>query len=303
MMSPTRKHKVHPWHRPMQKAQKHFMYIMVGLLISCGGNNATHNPVQDPGNITAPTPDPGSAQASVEPDVPNEEDASKEMDTPISVDNSTTPQPDIPSEADVPSSPLRYLALGDSYTIGQNVPPEERWPVQLAEMLEVEGLSMEAPEIIAQTGWTTGNLKQAIANQDPQGSYDLVTLLIGVNNQYQGRSLEEFRSELKELLVLSLAFAGGAKEHLIVVTIPDYGITPFAANSDKEKIASDLAQFNQIVIEEAALIEAPLVDIRELWLQAANDASLIADDGLHPSGSMYTLWAQAVLPKAMAALK
>jgi len=271
----------------MVQTKRFTLHLLALLLLSCGGNNTSNNPVQDPGAVLTPTPDPGSINTAPESEAPPE----------------PGPKPETTPITDVPSTPLRYLALGDSYTIGQNVPPEDRWPVQLADMLNQEGLTIEPPEIIAQTGWTTGNLKQAIADQDPQGPYNLVTLLIGVNNQYQGRSLEEFRTELKELLATALAFTDGEKSHLIVVTIPDYGITPFAANSDTEKIASELEQFNQVVIEEAALVEAPLVDIREIWLQAKDDTSLIADDGLHPSGAMYTLWAQAVLPKALEALK
>ncbi len=181
--------------------------------------------------------------------------------------------------------PSRYLALGDSYTIGESVAVEERWPVQLAKRWK-----LGEPEIIAKTGWTTDELNAAIDKANPQGPYGLVTLLIGVNNQYRGRSSAQYRDEFRALLQRAVGFAGGKAKNVIVVSIPDWGVTPFAKERDRAKIAREIDEFNAINREETAKAGARYVDITPISRRAASDESLVAPDGLHPSGKMYTEW-------------
>ena len=181
----------------------------------------------------------------------------------------------------------RYLALGDSYTIGEAVPEEERFPNQLARKLAIG-----APQIIAKTGWTTDELSAAIDAADPKGPYGLVTLLIGVNNQYRGRSADEYRAEFSALLGRAIAFAGGKAANVIVVTIPDWGVTPFAEGRDRAKIAREIDAFNAISRDEAARVGAKYVDITPI--SRRSDPKLIAPDGLHPSGEMYREWAERI---------
>jgi lysophospholipase L1-like esterase len=198
----------------------------------------------------------------------------------------------------MPTETYRMLALGDSYTIGEAVAPEERWPVQLAERLRQAGLSVEEPQIIARTGWTTDELAAGIRNADPQGPFDLVTLLIGVNNQYRGRDPENFRSEFKALLQTSVGFAGGDTGRVIVISIPDWGVTPFAANRDRDKIAAEIDLFNSIKQTEAGRAGVKFIDITPDSRKAKEDPSLIAPDGLHPSGAMYRVWVDHIFPVA-----
>jgi len=193
--------------------------------------------------------------------------------------------------------PPRYLALGDSYTIGESVAESDRFPVQLA-----RSLGLHEPQIIAKTGWTTDELNAAIDKANPQGTYGLVTLLIGVNNQYRGRDAEQYRREFVGLLDRAIAFAGGNPSHVVVVSIPDWGVTPFAANRDRAKIANEIDHFNAINREETLRAKARYVDITPVSRRAANDASLVAGDGLHPSGAMYAEWVKLILPEAQAAL-
>lgn len=197
----------------------------------------------------------------------------------------------------------RYLALGDSYTIGESVQPAERWPVQLAALLRARGVDVGEPEIIARTGWTTDELDVAITAADPKGPYPLVSLLIGVNNQYRGRDAEQYRNQFVALLQRAIAFAGGQAGHVVVLSIPDWGVTPFAASRDGEKIAREIDQFNGINREETLRAGARYVDITPVSRRAAEDPSLTAGDGLHPSGSMYRAWAELALPAAMEALR
>jgi lysophospholipase L1-like esterase len=187
--------------------------------------------------------------------------------------------------------PLRYLALGDSYTIGESVDPSERFPVQLARALNVP-----EPRIIAKTGWTTDELNAAIDADDVTGTYDLVTLLIGVNNQYRGRSSDEYRTQFAALLQRAIGFAGGDAQKVIVVSIPDWGVTPFAEGRDRAKIAREIDQFNAINREEAARAGAKWVDITAI--SRGNDPGLVAADGLHPSGKQYGQWVEAIAPVA-----
>ncbi len=197
--------------------------------------------------------------------------------------------------------PVRYLALGDSYTIGASVAPAERWPVQLAAQLRANGLIVAEPLIIARTGWTTDELMAGIERQQPQGPFDLVSLLIGVNDQYRGRSGEAYRRQLRQLLHTAIAYAGGHAAHVIVLSIPDWSVTPFAAGQQRAAIAAAIDHFNTINRQETAQAGAHYVDVTPVSRQALQDASLLATDGLHPSGKMYTQWVELVLPTALAA--
>ena len=196
---------------------------------------------------------------------------------------------------------MRFLALGDSYTIGESVAAAERWPVQLARRMRDAGVNMENPTIIATTGWTTGELADGIARKGPQGPFGLVSLLIGVNNQYRGRDLSEYRAQFVALLEQAIGFADGDPQRVLVLSIPDWGVTPFAANRHAERVSGEIDAFNAVNAEETARLGARYVDITPISRQALNDPALIAADGLHPSGKMYTAWTELVLPEALAA--
>jgi lysophospholipase L1-like esterase len=191
--------------------------------------------------------------------------------------------------------PARFLALGDSYTIGESVAARDRWPVQLAALLRAEGVDVAEPEIIAQTGWTTGELDAAITTANPTGSFDLVSLLIGVNNQYRGRPLEEYRAEFAALLGRSVGFAGDSASCVLVLAIPDWGVTPFAEGRDRARIAAEIDAFNAVSRELTERAGAHYVDTSLISRKAASDSSLIAGDGLHPSAKLYRAWAELAL--------
>ncbi len=210
----------------------------------------------------------------------------------------TTPTPTSVSS----NSTMRYLALGDSYTIGESVPEAERWSNQLADLLKQNGYQVETT-IIARTGWTTAELWQGIQQTEISPPYDMVSLLIGVNNQYRGYSKEEYRQEFTFLLNKAIEYAGGNKNKVFVVSIPDWGVTPFAQGRDAEKIAQEIDAFNQINKEEAEKLGVAYVDVTPVSRQAVYDADLIAPDGLHPSGKMYAEWAKLALPVALEILK
>lgn len=197
---------------------------------------------------------------------------------------------------------VRYLALGDSYTIGESVPEPERWPNQLATLLEAEGMVTEVT-IIARTGWTTSELWEGIQARELQPPYDLVSLLIGVNNQYRGYSIDEYREQFTFLLTKAVEYAGGEPDRVIVLSIPDWGVMPFAADRDREQIAHEIDTFNLVNREEAEDAGAHYVDVTPVSRMARAEAELIAEDGLHPAGRMYTLWAEQVLPVAKAILE
>jgi len=196
----------------------------------------------------------------------------------------------------------RYLALGDSYTIGESVEEAERFPNQLAALLANEGRNVEVT-IIARTGWTTDELWRGIQAQTVTPPYDLVSLLIGVNNQYRNRAIEEYRTDFVFLLNKAIEYAGGDVNHVIVFSIPDWGVTPFAEGRDAKKIAAEIDAFNQVNLEETEKAGAHYVDVTPVSRQAADDPSLIAGDGLHPSGAMYAEWAKSALPIALKILK
>ena len=196
-------------------------------------------------------------------------------------------------------SSIRFLALGDSYTIGESVPENERWPNQLATLI---GENIEV-KIIARTGWTTSELWDGIQNETLTPPYDMVSLLIGVNNQYRGYDIEEYRSEFVFLLNKAIEYAGGDKNRVFVVSIPDWGVTPFAQGRDAEKVASEIDAFNQVNREEAQKAGMAYVDVTPISREAVNDTDLITSDGLHPSGKMYAEWAKLALPIALEILK
>jgi lysophospholipase L1-like esterase len=193
---------------------------------------------------------------------------------------------------------MRFLALGDSYTIGESVDEAEGWPRQLARLLGEEGIDLREVSIIARTGWTTAELAAGIEAAGPEGIYDLVSLLIGVNNQYRGLDQEEYRREFVALLKQAIVLAGGQPNHVLVLSIPDWSVTPFAAGRDRPAMAAEIDEFNRINQEEAARSGAHYVDVTLASRRAADDPALIAEDGLHPSGRMYTGWARLLLPMA-----
>jgi lysophospholipase L1-like esterase len=201
------------------------------------------------------------------------------------------------------SNRYRYLALGDSYTIGESVQYSERWPVQLVNLLRKEQIEVDDPLIIARTGWTTDDLMDGIEKEKPDGTYDVVSLLIGVNNQYQGRSTEEYREEFRTLLERSIAFAGGRPSHVIVLSIPDWGVTPSAEGRDREQIGIEIDEFNAINLEEATRRDVHYVDVTPISREMPDNPTMLAADELHPSGKMYEAWARLVLPKVLPMLR
>jgi lysophospholipase L1-like esterase len=213
----------------------------------------------------------------------------KDMETDVINENTIVPKED--------KSTFTYLALGDSYTIGQSVEENQRFPVQLVNKLNEAGLNVGKPTIVARTGWTTDELAQGIETANLSGTYDFVTLLIGVNNQYRARDTVEYRRQFRELLSKAIGFAKGIEKRVIVISIPDYGATPFGINNS-QKIGADIDIFNKINREETELKKANYVYITSISRAAKDDPSLIATDGLHPSGKMYSFWVEAIFPFA-----
>ncbi len=197
-----------------------------------------------------------------------------------------------------PTNEFTYLALGDSYTIGEGVPKEDRWGDQLADLLRENNVDISDPVTIARTGWTTSELASAIRSQNPPSDFDLVSLLIGVNNQYRGQSLATYRTEFKELLQTSIRLASGNPKNVIVLSTPDWGATPFAAGSNRQQIAEEIDAFNAVARQEAQRAGVTFIDITPLTRQYGNDATYLANDRLHYSGKMHLEWAKLTLPVA-----
>jgi lysophospholipase L1-like esterase len=185
---------------------------------------------------------------------------------------------------------IRYLALGDSYTIGEGVAEEDRYPNQLLKRLEQSGIPTAKAQIIATTGWTTSDLKAAIADENPQGPFDRVSLLIGVNNQYQGKEESLYVAEFEELVQNAIRLAGHKKERVFVISIPDYGVTPFAVQRNPAQISQEIDRYNAINRQISLQYGLHYFDITPISRQADHDLSLLAEDQLHPSGKMYALW-------------
>lgn len=204
-----------------------------------------------------------------------------------------------PDKTNTMENKFNYLALGDSYTIGESVSDTGRFPAQLVSSLTKNNIYFNSPQIIATTGWTTDELAEAIKKKQSSllPKYDLVSLLIGVNNQYRGRDAEEYRTQFKDLLRTAIVFAGGEKSRVFVVSIPDWGVTPFAEGRDRKKIAEEIDLYNKINKEETLKEGIAYIDITPESRTAVNDKSLIASDGLHPSEKMYKEWVDLILPQ------
>ncbi|MEO8802754.1 MAG: SGNH/GDSL hydrolase family protein [Rudaea sp.] len=197
-----------------------------------------------------------------------------------------------------------FLALGDSYTIGESVPASARWPVQVVDALAVRGIKLSGPEIVAQTGWTTDELSAAMDAHTFHPPYALVTLSIGVNNQYRGRNLGNYRNEFQHLLERAIKLAGDHPQHVIVVSIPDWGVTRFGAGSgrDTKQIARELDAYNAANAKISARLGARYVDVTGISRNAGAAADMLTGDGLHPSVAQYKLWVDAILAQAQSVL-
>jgi lysophospholipase L1-like esterase len=198
-----------------------------------------------------------------------------------------------------PENSLTYLALGDSYTIGESVAEADRWPVQLAAALREKGIRISDPVITARTGWTTADLLRGIEAKGELGTYDLVSLLIGVNDEFQGLSIDGYRQRFTELLHKAIEAASGKPERVFVLSIPDWSYTPFAETIERPDISAEIDAFNAVAREESELARVHYFDITELTRPREYDPSLIADDGLHPSAKMYAMWVNAILPEVL----
>ena len=199
---------------------------------------------------------------------------------------------------------LRFLALGDSYTIGEDVDPQGRWPDQLAAALRKSGSAVAAPEIVARTGWTTDELSAAMDKHVFDPPYDLVTLLIGVNNQYRGRDLDNYRAEFRALLQRAIVLAGDRPQRVVVVSIPDWGVTRFGRHSgrDPATVAHELDLYNAANAEIAATLQVRYADVTPASRNGGDHADMLVGDGLHPSAAMYARWLVTIEPQARAAL-
>jgi len=196
-----------------------------------------------------------------------------------------------------------YLALGDSYTIGESVLPSENFPAQTVQMLIQLGYDFKSPEIVAKTGWTTDELQNNINNHTFTPPYDIVTLLIGVNNQYRGRPVNTYKPEFENLLKQAIQFGDGKADHVFVLSIPDWGVTPFAAGRDRDQIAKEIDEYNAANKTISENYKVNYIDITPWTREAAIDLSLLAADGLHPSAKEYKRWSEKLADKIKAIIR
>ena len=198
-------------------------------------------------------------------------------------------------EAPQPTITVKYLALGDSYTIGQGVEENERWPNQLSTQLESNGIEVQKTQIIAQTGWKTSDLLNGIADST-LNDYDLISLLIGVNNQFWSQPFDVFQTEFDSLVNIAIEAVG--IERIFIVSIPDYGVTPFGS-SNSENIANDIDMYNGYISERCAEEGFPFINVTEISRQLGDSNGALAADNLHPSGYQYSLWVNQMLPSVL----
>lgn len=198
---------------------------------------------------------------------------------------------------------LTYLALGDSYSIGEQVPVYDSFPYQTVQLLRKNGIQCFAPEIVAKTGFTSDELLAQIEKTKFLPSYDVVSLLIGVNNQYRGRNTDEFEPEFTQLLQKAINFAGGHPNKVFVLSIPDWGVTPFAEGRNRNSIAVEIDAYNEHCKKITALMGCRYIDITEAQRRDGNDEHFLADDKLHPSGKEYAKWASLLAAEIQASIQ
>ena len=196
------------------------------------------------------------------------------------------------------SPPIRFIALGDSYTIGQSVDPAKNWPNQLYARLAAAGCATDKLQIIARTGWRTDNLASAIVTENPPADFNLVSLLIGVNDQYQGRPIANYEPAFTSLLDTAIKLAGGNKDHVFVVSIPDYAYTPYGRNN--QNISTEIDAYNAINKRVADQYGITYFDITPISRQGLAEPDLVASDGLHPSALMYERWVDLMMEQLKA---
>lgn len=187
----------------------------------------------------------------------------------------------------------RILALGDSYTVGEGVAPASTWPMQLTNGLRAQGTAVADPVVVARTGWTTDELHHALAGAHVTGTYFLVTLLIGANNQFRGLPVEEYQRDVRLLLRSAVAYAGGRAGHVVMLSIPDWGVTPYNLTRDRAEVAREIDAFNAAGRAEALAVGAHWVDITPL---TRAEPGAVTDDGLHPNAAMYSMWVDVLAP-------
>ena len=202
----------------------------------------------------------------------------------------------------VAGSSYTFLALGDSYTVGENVALFENYPYQTVQLMRKAGYNFNAPEIIAQTGWTSNELKQGIRNTYLQPSYHFASLLIGVNDQYRGEDPEAYRTLFEQLLQQAISLTGNRRERVFVLSIPDWGVTPFAEGKDRSRIAEQINRYNRINEEAAQRYGVRYLAITDSTREAGINSKLLASDGLHYSKKEYANWAQLLAEGMMQAL-
>lgn len=198
---------------------------------------------------------------------------------------------------------IRYLALGDSYTVGRYVPQNQSFPYQLVARLRQKNLPVASPVLIAQNGWRTDELLTGIGEQAHNARYNFVTLLIGVNNQYQHKDTATYHSEFNEILKKAIVLAGGNSKHVFVLSIPDWGVTPYANGRNRDKIAEEIDGYNAINKQISQAAGATYVAITDLSRDAGDDKAFVTTDNLHPSPKMYGWWADRLSKAILKALK
>lgn len=192
---------------------------------------------------------------------------------------------------------ISYLALGDSYTIGEQVLPEDSFPHKTVSLLKTKGIDAAAPVVIATTGWTTDELAASIREHNINETFSVVSLLIGVNNQYRGRSVENYGEEFLSLLNQAIYFAGNQPQHVFVLSIPDWGVTPFAADRDRAKIAVEIDAYNEACKNITEVLNCNYIDITDSTRHNGHNPDFLAPDLLHPSGMEYAVWASRLADK------
>ena len=199
-----------------------------------------------------------------------------------------------PGGTDPTDAPINLLALGDSYTVGEQVGKLESWPVQLVRSMRVAGRAVSEPTIVAVSGWATSDLIQALQLTDLESPFDVVTLQIGVNNQFRQGTVVDFEADLAELTKTSIDLVGGDASRVILLSIPDWSVTPFAEGSPKDQIAGEIDEFNAVVRAQAETSGTHFIDITPISRRAENELELVASDGLHPSAKMYAEWVELI---------